>query len=69
MENYKKFAETVALLKKDMSEISKVDTLKELTDLESRCVNELQLIIVQAELCGRDLKEAIVKREREIRNA
>ena len=69
MENFKKFNETVDLFKKDMAKIPKVETVTELNQLESRCVNELQLIIVEAEMCGRDLKSAVLQKDLELRNA
>ena len=67
-ENCKKFFETAALFKKDLAKIEKAETIKELNDLERRCVNELQLMIVEVEMCGRDLRALRMKRDREIRN-
>ena len=68
MENCKKFFETSAQFKKDLAKIEKAETLKELNELESRCVNELQLMIVEVEMCGRDLRALRDKRDREIRD-
>lgn len=67
MENYNKFMETVNLFKKDLGNISKAETFDALSDLEKKCVHELQLIIVEAEMCGRDLKAAVDKRQAELR--
>ncbi len=68
MENCKKFFETCDVFKKDLAKIEKASTVKELNDLEKKCVNELQLMIVEVEMCGRDLRAAREKRDREIRN-
>ena len=68
MENCEKFFETASQFKKDLAEIKKVKTLKELNDLELKCVRELQLMIVEVEMCGRDLRALRDERDREIRN-
>ena len=68
MENCKKFFETANLFKKDLAKIEKAETIKELNDLERKCVNELQLMIVEVEMCGRDLRSLREKRDRELRN-
>ena len=69
MENVKRFTETYNQFKKDIAKVPKANTTTELNELESRCVNELQLMIVEAEMCGRDLKNAVVQRDLELRNA
>ena len=69
MENVKRFTETYNQFKKDIAKVPKANTTTELNELESRCVNELQLMIVEAEMCGRDLKAAVVQRDLELRNA
>lgn len=69
MENCKKFFETCDLFKKDFAKVGKAATIKELNELEKKCVNELQLMIVEVEMCGRDLRAAREKRDRELRNA
>ena len=69
MENVKRFTETYNQFKKDIAKVPKASTTTELNELESRCVNELQLMIVEAEMCGRDLKAAVVQRDLELRNA
>ena len=68
MENCDKFFETVNQFKKDIKLVSKAKDLKELNDLERKCVRELQLMVVEVEMCGRDLRAAREKRDREIRN-
>ena len=68
MENCDKFFETVDQFKKDIKLVSKAKDLKELNDLELKCVRELQLMVVEVEMCGRDLRAAREKRDREIRN-
>lgn len=68
MENCEKFFETAAKFKKDIAQVSKASSLKELNDLELKCVRELQLLIVEVEMCGRDLRAAREKRDRELRN-
>lgn len=69
MENCNKFFDTVAQFKKDIKLVEKAKDLKELNDLELKCVRELQLMVVEVEMCGRDLRAAREKRDREIRNA
>lgn len=69
MENCEKFFETADTFKSDLAKVGKAANLQELNALEAKCVNELQLMIVELELCGRDLKAARDKRERELRNA
>lgn len=69
MENCNKFFETVAQFKKDIKSVEKAKDMKELNDLERKCVRELQLMVVEVEMCGRDLRAAREKRDREIRNA
>lgn len=69
MENCQKFFETCDKFKKDIASVSKAKSLKELNDLELKCVRELQLMIVEVEMCGRDLRAAREKRDRELRNA
>lgn len=68
MENYKKFKETVDLFKKDMAKIPKAESTTELNEIETKCVHELQLIIVEAEMCGRDLRAAVLAKDLELRN-
>ena len=68
MENCNKFFDTVAQFKKDIKLVEKAKSLKELNDLELKCVRELQLMVVEVEMCGRDLRAAREKRDREIRN-
>ena len=67
MENYDKFVETVETFKKDLKAVEKVKDFTELSELETKCVRELQLIIVEAEMCGRDLKAAVDKKDSELR--
>lgn len=67
MENYNKFIETVETFKKDLNAIPKAESVGDLNALETRCVRELQLMIVQVELCGRDLKTLRDKRDAELR--
>lgn len=67
MENYNKFIETVETFKKDLNAIPDAKTVADLNALETRCVRELQLMIVQVELCGRDLKALRDKRDAELR--
>lgn len=69
MENCNKFFDTVAQFKKDIKSVEKAKDLKELNALELKCVRELQLMVVEVEMCGRDLRAAREKRDREIRNA
>lgn len=68
MENCEKFFETVNKFKKDIGLVEKATSIKELNDLELKCVRELQLMIVEVEMCGRDLRAARDKRDRELRN-
>ena len=68
MENCEKFFETSRQFKADLEAVTKAKDLKELNALEARCVSELQLMLVEIELCGRDLKAARDKRDSEIRN-
>ncbi len=68
MENCTKFFETADLFKKDLAKIEKAESIKELNDLELKCVRELQLMIVEVEMCGRDLRALREKRDRELRN-
>ena len=68
MENCEKFFETVATFKKDLALVEKAPSLKELNDVELKCVRELQLMIVEVEMCGRDLRALREKRDRELRN-
>ena len=67
MKNFDEFIETVETFKKDLNGIKDAKSLKELNDLETKCVRELQLMIVQVELCGRDLKALRDKRDLELR--
>ena len=66
MENYKNFMETVKSFKKDFGSIPKVSNFDVLAATERKCVNELQLMLVQVEMVGRDLRSAIEKRGREL---
>lgn len=66
MENYKNFMETVKSFKKDFGSISKISNFDTLAATERKCVNELQLMLVQVEMVGRDLRSAIEKRGREL---
>lgn len=68
MENCEKFFETVNKFKKDIGLVEKATSIKELNDLELKCVRELQLMIVEVEMCGRDLRAVREKRDRELRN-
>lgn len=68
MENCEKFFETVNKFKKDIGLVEKATSIKELNDLELKCVRELQLMIVEVEMCGRDLRAIREKRDRELRN-
>ena len=67
MENYNKFIETVETFKKDLTAVPEAKTVAELNALETKCVRELQLMIVQVEMCGRDLKALRDKRDLELR--
>lgn len=67
MENFDKFLETVNTFKNDLELVKTAKGFKELNDLEAKCVRELQLMIVQVELCGRDLKALRDKRDSELR--
>lgn len=67
MKNFNEFIETVETFKKDLSRVQEAKDFKELNDLETKCVRELQLMIVQVELCGRDLKALRDKRDSELR--
>lgn len=69
MENCEKFFETVSTFKKDLALVEKAKTLNDLNELELKCVRELQLMIVEVEMCGRDLRSLREKRDRELRNA
>lgn len=68
MENCEKFFETASQFKDDIAKIATAKDLKELNDLERKCVRELQLMVVEVELCGRDLRALREKRDRELRN-
>ena len=68
MENCEKFFETVNTFKKDLASVGKAKDLKELNELELKCVRELQLMVVEVEMCGRDLRSLREKRDRELRN-
>ena len=64
---YNKFIETVETFKKDLTAVPEAKTVAELNALETKCVRELQLMIVQVEMCGRDLKALRDKRDLELR--
>lgn len=69
MENSKKFFETVETFKKDLESVEKAKSIQDLNELELKCVRELQLMIVEVEMCGRDLRSLREKRDRELRNS
>lgn len=67
MENFNNLKKTLSGFEKDLKSISKTSNFSELSSIEKRCVHELQLAVVQVEMCGRDLKDAVAKRDKELR--
>ncbi len=55
MENIKKLEETIKGLVSDIKRLQKAEDVQEVNSVEKEAVQKLQLIVVEAELAGRDL--------------
>lgn len=55
MDNIKKLEETIKGLVSDIKRLQKAEDVQEVNSVEKEAVQKLQLIVVEAELAGRDL--------------
>lgn len=66
MENIKKLEETIKEFVSDVKRLQKAGDIQEVNEVERLAVRKLQLIVVEAEMAGRDLYAAKQNRVKEL---